>query len=150
MSEEGSSHIRAIQSSRTAAAATNCIRCLHTQSYSSAPAVAHSRADVPLILSGSSDCIRGGGDWLFLADMHFDHKRLDRLRSTCEWILSECATKQPSHIFLLGDTLHTRNEVHVEASSAVATFLRNLLALKYKDKPQPHVHVLVGNQSVNI
>lgn len=91
------------------------------------------------------------GRWLFLADMHFDPKHLVRLESSCEWILSEVARLRPRHIFILGDTLHTRNEVHVLASSAVAKFLQRLLHVEYadSDEPPPHVHILVGNHDMH-
>jgi hypothetical protein len=137
----------------SAIAARRCY--LHTSGRFSQEAILPAAAPLsvqtaaPSMAAPVSSVPRGGGCWLMLADMHFDARRLPRLLATCAWFVTEVKKQQPSHIFLLGDTLHTRNEVHVEASSAVANFIRMLLQVRYPNgKPQPHIHVLIGNQSV--
>jgi DNA repair exonuclease SbcCD ATPase subunit len=116
----------------------------------SSPVAPSSAPTVPPASSSPSTSQPEAGRWLFLADVHFDHKRLDRLEATCAWVLSEVRRLRPRHVFLLGDTLHTRNEVHVMASSAAASFLQQLLHTQYPDgQAHPHVHLLVGNHDMH-
>jgi DNA repair exonuclease SbcCD ATPase subunit len=83
--------------------------------------------------------------WIFISDIHFSKPDLKRLQVTTAWILEQLKNNaELRHVFILGDTLHTRNDVHVEALFAASDFIRKLALLPSK----PRIHLLVGNHDM--
>lgn len=84
--------------------------------------------------------------WFIVSDIHFYHPFLNRLQSTLQWLIREVHEKQPKHILILGDTLHTRRDIELHTLHEVHKFFTALLSAPSK----PQIHLLIGNHDMHL
>ena len=89
--------------------------------------------------------IMSSSKWMLIADLHVEKSRIERMRSTLDWLKDQFQATKPNHVILLGDSLHTRNSVNVEALQEV----KRLLDVFSEGYWKPHIHVLVGNHDMS-
>lgn len=83
--------------------------------------------------------------WLLLADLHFSKSTIRDYDATLAWIEQQINHYTPDNIFILGDSLHTRSSVDVEALQFFDNFVRSI-----QERPEnPYLHILVGNHDMS-
>lgn len=80
--------------------------------------------------------------WLLTADLHFDHRYIDRLQPTCEWIFDEFCKTKPNHVLLLGDIFNSRSVLDLDIFKLATDFIRKL---SESNDWNSKIHIIVGN-----
>lgn len=82
--------------------------------------------------------------WLLLADIHFKHQDLDRIKQTAAWIVSVAIRHRVHRVVVCGDLLTSRSSQPTHVLSACYRFLASLT----QDARVRHVNVVLGNHDL--